>query len=117
MKEKPIAIVIMLLGGAVASICCILMRIKLLYTLLIVLGTLLVFMVIGLIVNRIYSGIKAEIAEKEKEEAWRLEQERLAALEAEEEEERRREEEENGEASGESEDDDWNNAGAFDGNE
>ena len=96
MKEKPLAIVITLIGGATACICCIIRKVNLLYTLLIVLICLVVFMILGLVVNRFYSSIKAEVDEKEREERTRrereerrLERERQLAREAEEEERRR----------------------------
>lgn len=72
MKDKPIVIIITLLGGAVSSICCILKGIGLLWTLLITLITLIVFMIIGLFVNKVYSDIRQEL------EAQKREQERIA---------------------------------------
>lgn len=86
MKEKPIAIFITLLGGAVSSICCILKGAGLLWTLFITFISLLVFMIVGLIVNKMITEVKNEVEEKEKIEARRAEEERrekeLAALEA-----------------------------------
>lgn len=68
MKDKPLAIIITLLGGSVACICCIVKGAGLLWTLLTVLISLFVFMIIGLIVNRISNQIRTEVEEREKEE-------------------------------------------------
>ncbi len=81
MKDKPLAIIITLLGGAVCSICCILKGVGLLWTLLTTLITLLVFLLIGLIVNRNLSAVKKEYEEAEKERKEMLEAERLREAE------------------------------------
>ncbi|MCR5331009.1 MAG: hypothetical protein K6E62_07465 [Lachnospiraceae bacterium] len=109
MKEKPLAIVITLTGGLVACICCIIRHAGLLKTLTVVLISLIVFMIIGIIVNKIYMTIKSEVEERDKELARIEEEARLARLE----EEKSREEEEaseNGEEDSQSEEDDWANA-------
>ena len=88
MKDKPLVIIITLLGGAVCSICCILKRAGLLWTLLATFITLLVFLIIGLIVNRFYTEVKNEVIAADKERERIAEEERLKR----EEETRRREE-------------------------
>ena len=80
MKEKPLAIVITLVGGLVACICCIIRKAGLLKTLIAVLVSLIVFMIIGLIIHKIYTSIKQEVDEAEQK---RIEEEE-AAREAEE---------------------------------
>ena len=77
MKDKPLVIIITLLGGAVCSICCILKRAGLLWTLLATFITLVVFMIIGMIVNRFYTEVKNEVIAAEKEKARLEEEERL----------------------------------------
>ena len=67
MKDKPLVIIITLLGGAVCSICCILKRAGLLWTLLATFITLVVFMIIGMIINRFYTEVKNEVIEADKE--------------------------------------------------
>ena len=81
----------MLLGGATACICCIIRRVGLLRTLIFTLISLIIFMIIGLIANKLYINLKAEVEEQEK--AKKEEEERLARI-AEEEEEARRQAEE-----------------------
>lgn len=88
MKDKPLVIIITLLGGAVCSICCILKRAGLLWTLLATFITLLVFLIIGLIVNRFYTEVRNEVIAADKERERIAEEERLKR----EEETRRREE-------------------------
>ena len=88
MKDKPLVIIITLLGGAVCSVCCILKRAGLLWTLLATFITLVVFMIIGMIVNRFYTEVRNEVIAAEKEKARLEEEERLRR----EEEERLREE-------------------------
>ena len=92
MKEKPLATSIMLLGGATACICCIIRRAGLLRTLTFTLISLIVFMIIGLIAQKLYFDPKKEVEEQEKER--NEEEERLMRLAEEEAEEKRREEEE-----------------------
>ena len=53
MKDKPIAVIITLIAGLIACVCCIINKAGLLGTLIMVLVTLFVFMIIGLIVNSI----------------------------------------------------------------
>ena len=77
MKDKPLVIIITLLGGAVCSICCILKRAGLLWTLLATFITLVVFMIIGLIVNKFYTEVRNEVAEADKEKERLAEEERL----------------------------------------
>ncbi len=77
MKDKPLVIIITLLGGAVCSICCILKRAGLLWTLLATLITLVVFMIIGLIINKFYTEVKNEVIEADKERERLAEEERL----------------------------------------
>ena len=76
-KDKPLVIIITLLGGAVCSICCILKRAGLLWTLLATFITLLVFLIIGLIVNRFYTEVKNEVIAADKERERIAEEERL----------------------------------------
>lgn len=83
MKDRPIVIIVMLLGGAVSCICCIVNGAGLLWTLFITLTTLFVFLLIGLAVNKVYAGIKADleairIAEEKKAEE--LKQAEIEAL-------------------------------------
>ena len=84
MKEKPLAIIVTLVGGLAACLCCIIRKAGLLKTLTAVLISLIVFMIIGLILHKVYSSIKQEVEEaekkkKEQEEAEReAEEERLA---------------------------------------
>ena len=66
MKEKPLATSIMLLGGATACICCIIRRAGLLRTLTFTLISLIVFMIIGLIAQKLYFDLKKEVEEQEK---------------------------------------------------
>lgn len=77
MKDKPIAIIITLLGGASAYICCMIKQAGLLSTLLVVFIALLIFMIIGLVINKIYLSLKAEVNEQE-----RLKEEEKQALAA-----------------------------------
>ena len=79
MKDKPIAIIVTLLGGAVACICCICKGAGLLWTLFMTLIALCAFMVIGSFVNNIYANIKAEVNEQEKEKARQEEEQRILA--------------------------------------
>ena len=52
-EGRNIPLIIMLSAGSVISIACIIYRFSLLHTLLLVLGTLVVFYIIGLIVKKI----------------------------------------------------------------
>ena len=70
MKDKPIVIIITLLAGLVACICCIIKSAGLLATLLSVLISMIIFLIIGQIVNSI-------IAKQD-----RIAKERAKALEA-----------------------------------
>ena len=92
MKDKPLVIIITLLGGAVCSICCILKRAGLLWTLLATLITLVVFLIIGIIVNRFITEVRNEVKAADEEKARLAEEERLRQAELE---ERRAEWEEN----------------------
>ena len=83
MKDKPLVIIITLLGGAVCSICCILNRAGLLWTLLATLITLIVFMIIGLIVNRFITEVREEVRAADEEKARLAEEERLRQAELE----------------------------------
>ncbi len=83
MKDKPLVIIITLLGGAVCSICCILKRAGLLWTLLATLITLLVFMIIGLIVNKFITEVRNEVKAADEEKARIAEEERLRLAELE----------------------------------
>ena len=82
MKDKPIVIIITLLGGAVSSICCILKGIGLLWTLLTTLICLFIFMIVGLCVNRVYLQIKSEVEAAEAEKK-RIEEELQREIELE----------------------------------
>lgn len=97
MREKPLATGITLVGGAIAALCCLINRADLLTTLIIVLIALVVFMVIGLIADKVYSTIRDQVKQAQQEELDRLDRERreaqLAAEEAREAEARRREKE------------------------
>lgn len=75
MKDKPIVIYITLLAGLVSCIVCILNNAGLLNTLLYTLITLVVFVFIGLIANKIISEINHEVEEKDLAEKRRLEDE------------------------------------------
>lgn len=77
MKDKPIVVIVMLLGGAVSCICSIMNGAGLLWTLLTTLITLFAFMLIGLCVNKVYAGIKADL-DAIKAEEERIEEERKA---------------------------------------
>lgn len=86
MKDKPIVVIITLIAGAVASVCCIIKGAGLLATLVTVLITLFCFLVIGLIVNAIVSKQKyiaeerlKDIRMAEEEEARKKLQEQDAA--------------------------------------
>lgn len=68
MKEKMIAGIIMLAGGAVASICCVINRFSLTETLKIVLLVMLIFLIVGLIADKIISNINQEVRLKEEAE-------------------------------------------------
>lgn len=87
MKDKPIVVIITLTAGLVACICCILKEAGLLATLIAVFASLLIFLVIGMIVNSIIAKQRHIAEEREKDEKQRLE-------ELEKEEQRKREEEE-----------------------
>lgn len=78
MKDKPIAVIVTLLGGAVSCICCIVNGAGLLWTLLMTLLALFVFLLIGLGVNKVYAGIKADLDAIRAEEE-RIEEERRLA--------------------------------------
>ena len=63
-EGRNIPLIIMLSAGSVISVACIIYKFTLLHTLLLVLGTLLVFYVIGLIVKRIILSINHEAEER-----------------------------------------------------
>ncbi len=96
-KDKPIVICVTLIAGATACICCIINKAGLFYTLLFTFIALFVFMIIGLIANKLVSGVNNEVKEAEEAEKKRLEEERLEK-ERLEEEEREREAAETAEA-------------------
>ena len=64
MKDKPLVIVITLLGGAIAAISCLINGASLTMTLLLVLISLIAFLIIGIVVNKIYARIKDELESK-----------------------------------------------------
>ncbi len=68
MKDKPLVIVITLIGGLAASLCCIVNRAGLLTTLISVLVALVIFMIVGLIVNNIIVKQNKIVEEREIEE-------------------------------------------------
>jgi len=88
-KGRNIVPYITLTGSAIAAICCIIKKLTLLQMLLIVLASLVVFMILGFIVKRVFVKIddsaNERILQEEKEEKERLEMEALereAMLEA-----------------------------------
>ncbi len=97
MKGKKVPTIIMLLGGLIASICCIANGFKLLMTLAVVFVALVAFLIIGLIIDKVISDINSEVRKKEDEET--RERVRLAKEQQEEEERRREEEKEKDEES------------------
>ncbi len=72
MKDKRIAIIIMLFAGTVISFSCLLFKIKLVPTLLIVSATLFAFYFIGVIITKVIEKINAEV-ESEAEELTAVE--------------------------------------------
>ena len=68
MKDKPLVIVITLIGGLAASLCCIVNKAGLMTTLISVLVALIVFMIVGSIVNNIVAKQNKIVEEREKEE-------------------------------------------------
>ncbi len=92
MKGKKVPTIIMLLGGLIASICCIANSFKLLVTLAVVFVALVAFLIIGLIIDKVISDINNEVRKKEEEE--NRERVRLAKEQQEKEEEERRRAEE-----------------------
>ncbi|MCR5521519.1 MAG: hypothetical protein K6F44_06375 [Lachnospiraceae bacterium] len=64
MKDKPVVIVITLLGGAVAAVSCLINGAGLTMTLLLVLISLVAFLIIGIVANKIYARIKDELESK-----------------------------------------------------
>lgn len=82
MKEKKLPTVIMLIGGLVASTCCLINRVSLTGTLITVFISLMVFLVIGLIAGKFITEVNDEVKKAEEEEAKRKkEAERQAELE------------------------------------
>lgn len=75
MKDKPITIVVTLLGGAIAALSCLINGADLFWTLTLVLISLVAFLIIGMVVNRIYTRIKDDIDRREAEERARREYE------------------------------------------
>ncbi len=63
-EGKNIPLIIMLSAGSIISIACIIYRFDLLHTLLFVLGTLIVFYLIGLIVKKIILTINRDAEER-----------------------------------------------------
>jgi len=63
-EGKNIPLIIMLSAGSVISIACIIYKFDLLHTLLLVLGTLVVFYLLGLIVKRIILSINRDAEER-----------------------------------------------------
>lgn len=64
MKDKPIVIVITLLGGAIAAVSCLINGASLTITLVLVLVSLIAFLIIGIVANKIYARIKDELESK-----------------------------------------------------
>ena len=75
MKDKPIVIVITLLGGATAAVSCLINGASLTTTLLFVLISLVVFLIIGIVANKIYARIKEELESKLARERMKRESE------------------------------------------
>lgn len=99
MKDKPIVIYVTLIAGLIASVICIIRQMTLLDTLHITFITLLVFMIIGLVANKLVFKVNKEVedrerAERERQEAEEREKERIEREEREKEEQARREQEE-----------------------
>ena len=63
-EGRNIPLIVMLSAGSIISIACIIYNFTLLHTLLLVLGTLLVFYVIGLIIKRIIVSINRDAEER-----------------------------------------------------
>ena len=63
-EGKNIPLIIMLSAGSVISIACIIYRFDLLHTLLLVLGTLIVFYLLGVIIKRIILSINRDAEER-----------------------------------------------------
>ena len=63
-EGRNIPLIIMLSAGTVISIACIVYKFSLLNTLLLVLGTLIVFYIIGLIVKKIFTSINRDAEER-----------------------------------------------------
>ena len=63
-EGKNIPLIIMLSAGSIISIACIIYQFDLLHTLLLVLGTLVVFYIIGLIVKKIILTINHDAEER-----------------------------------------------------
>ena len=64
MKDKPIVIVITLLGGAIAAVSCIINGAGLTMTLVLVLVSLIAFLISGIVAHKIYARIKDELESK-----------------------------------------------------
>ncbi len=75
MKDKPVVIIITLLGGAIAAISCLINEAPLVMTLLLVLISLVAFLIIGIVVNKIYARIKEELDSKMAREKMKTESE------------------------------------------
>ncbi|MCR4721104.1 MAG: hypothetical protein K5655_05185 [Lachnospiraceae bacterium] len=75
MKDKPLVIVITLLGGAIAAISCLINGADLFMTLLLVLISLVAFLIIGIVANKIYVRIKDELDSKSARERMMRESE------------------------------------------
>lgn len=63
-EGRNIPLIIMLSAGSIISVACIIYRFSLLHTLLLVLGTLIVFYLIGLIVKKIILSINRDAEER-----------------------------------------------------
>ena len=84
MKDRPIVIFITLIAGLVACICCIINGVGLMATLIAVFSSLIVFMILGMIVNAIIAKQRTIAEERAKEEKFKEEEKKKEELNAEE---------------------------------
>ncbi|MCR4721200.1 MAG: hypothetical protein K5655_05675 [Lachnospiraceae bacterium] len=77
MRDKPVVVVITLLGGAIAAVMCLVNGMQLMTTLLIVLISLIAFLIIGIVANKIYAKIKDELDSKLARERFQKESEKF----------------------------------------
>lgn len=83
MKDRPFVGFVTLVAGLIACICCIVRGVGLFATLVTVLITLFVFMIVGMIANKLLKSVHDEVIQYEKDEQERLIREKEEAEERE----------------------------------